>query len=83
MYVVITKQLPSFQNCFGVLSRSCQGDRAKTFSHFNYFRGQRGVASTMLPATCLAGLFDSILKSDRQVTFKESYLSKCYGGPLK
>jgi len=49
MYAVITKQLPSFQNCCGVLSRSCQGDRAKTFSHFNYFRGQQNTVSR---ATC-------------------------------
>jgi len=72
MYVVITKQLPSFQNCFGVLSRSLQGDPCKDVFTFQLlpWTAKHGVASNMLPATpCLASLFYSILRSHRQVTF--------------
>lgn len=33
-YIFINKQTISFQNCFGLLSRLCQGKGCKSFPHF-------------------------------------------------
>jgi len=37
------KNLMSFQNCFGVLSRLCQGKGWKSFSHFKCLREQHSI----------------------------------------
>jgi len=75
MYVVITKQLPSFQNCFGVLSRSSQGtvQRRLLVSIISVDSKTRSCEQHAARDMFSGPVRQYTEIIDRQATFKESY----------
>jgi len=57
MYISINKQLIQLQNCFGILSRPCQGKGQKNFSHFECLRGQHVPRELQVDRACCRGMF--------------------------